>query len=810
MYRGMKNSNSIAQAILQDREKGASRLEAEYRDRLYSAAYAMCHDANEAEDLVFRTIERVLDKIETYEEQDSFYNWMCVILQNLYRDSRRSKMARGTMPIGGPSDMEAFATPVDADTIVEAVDADIARRALEKIPPRMREVLILHYFMDMPVKQIARTLMVSPGTVMSRMHYARRALAKRLGAQLRKPTAALIAAALFFVAAASVVNWIAGDAEQDRKDAAEIVATVEFDMDYGIAQDQTDPDAAPTSSSNAISTRKGNTAMKNLTLGGLFRKAAKTLSSISVSIMAANAAYGDDPYIESDGSAGISTGYFMKTDSRVEVDFAMAAVDSTTVNKRLFGAEDTDGKGGLVLSVYMPGDNKEIAFRIGNGTGNRKEYWSGVAPAVGHRHTAIFDIYHDELVLATGGVTNWMQTASGTIGTIARGCTQPLALFAYPDGANRPIAGPAKAKIYGCKIFESDVLVHDFEPCEKDGIAGFMDRVGGGFIAKGGHWNNFSAGGSYVKYTSPYVATPPNNSDTYIDTGYHVVSNTCVALDCAPISDWAGTICYAFGAAGGNNDTAAGNFNIFHAFFRHDTGFGARTLNTSGGWIQGVTSTGSLTNGVGGAVKVRRTFTLDTVVDSKGLGKTHVKTANETNGEKGIHALKLTKPGYHTLCLASSHGGSGTKSSVKIYGCKVSEKGTAVRDYVPAIVNGVAGLQDRMTGGTFVPAAAGTLTAGGFVPSATGSTPRISFVRTATLTASAPGASSYRWFRNGKPIPGGENGTLTVSWRPVKNSPSDSFRAASVSSCAGETLLSGLSNAVSVEYLARGTMLILR
>ena len=219
----MQSSDNIAKTILRDREEGALQLEVEYRERLYSVAFALCHDATEAEDLVFRTIERVIEKIDTYEEQDSFYNWMCVILQNLYRDSRRNKMVQGTMPVGGPSDIEALAPPMNADAIVEAVDADIVRRALEMIPPQMREVLILHYFMDMSVKQIARTLMVAPGTVMSRLHYARHTLAERLGAKLKKPAVALIAVGLLFfgVMAAVVIGEVGSDTKDEQESISE-------------------------------------------------------------------------------------------------------------------------------------------------------------------------------------------------------------------------------------------------------------------------------------------------------------------------------------------------------------------------------------------------------------------------------------------------------------------------------------------------------------------------------------------------------------------------------------------------------------
>ena len=72
-------------------------------------------------------------------------------------------------------------------------------------------------------------------------------------------------------------------------------------------------------------------------------------------VMAPIAANAADPYVQTkfglNGTtlAGISTGYCMTTNSRVEVDFAMTVLDSTTVGSRVFGVEDADGKGGMVL-----------------------------------------------------------------------------------------------------------------------------------------------------------------------------------------------------------------------------------------------------------------------------------------------------------------------------------------------------------------------------------------------------------------------------------------------------------------------------
>ena len=217
------DSDGIAKTILRDREKGASQLEATYREPLYSVAFSLCHDPTEAEDLVLRTIEQVIAKIDTYEEQDSFYNWMCVILKNLYIDSRRRKTLKGTILVGGPKEMEAFVQPVDADAIVENVDAEIVRRAIEKLPPKMREVLILHYFMDMPVKQIARTLRLAHGTVLSRLHHARRVLARRLGEAAKKPAAVLALTGLVALGAMAIAV-IGGGLFGDRSGSKSVIA----------------------------------------------------------------------------------------------------------------------------------------------------------------------------------------------------------------------------------------------------------------------------------------------------------------------------------------------------------------------------------------------------------------------------------------------------------------------------------------------------------------------------------------------------------------------------------------------------------
>ncbi len=62
-------------------------------------------------------------------------------------------------------------------------------------------------------------------------------------------------------------------------------------------------------------------------------------------------------------------------------------------------------------------------------------------------------------------------------------------------------------------------------------------------------------------------------------------------------------------------------------------------------------------------------------------------------------------------------------------------------------------------------------------PEVSQSATKISPRKTVTLTASAEGATSYIWLKNGVQIEGGTDGTLTVNWRRPKNDPADTYQA---------------------------------
>ena len=407
------------------------------------------------------------------------------------------------------------------------------------------------------------------------------------------------------------------------------------------------------------------------------RSLASVAAFVAVALLSATA-HAADPYIEStsrSNTGGISTGYRMNGDSRVEVDFALTTTDDCA-QWRIFGDDVRDSS--LKTYLYIDGDLHYTLIVSPNGISRYTTYAADT-----QRHTAVFDLYHSGLHFITEGVTNW--TVSSATSFAGRKANLPLSLFGrYVNTyANKFEAGP-KARIYGVKIYERDVLVHDFVPCLKNGETPcFKDLVGGGFIC-GEETSKFTAGGDVPTYLDDgYVSMAANAAEgkLYIDTGYKVSAKTAVALDCAVTGlntrdGWFGL----FDCNGGTRFMF--DINKWNGKLRYSAG-GNTSLETfadSGFWYRV-------------AYDVRRTLFLDNL-----NAIAAVVTSGFTNQTATFTVSTPSTANGTSLKIASSHGGDGNYAPIKVYGCKILEDGTLVRDYVPWVENGTPGLRDRLTG----------------------------------------------------------------------------------------------------------------
>lgn len=168
----------VWQTIRKNAENGAKQLVSEFGDRLFVAAVVLCRDDHLAEDLVFRTFDQAVKKIRQYQPTGDFFNWLYTILLNFWRmDLRKRKL--DVVYMGATEDLPPATYEIAPEPIHRASDEDV-RRALDELPAQTREVVVLKYFKDLSVEEIACLLDIPEGTVKSRLFNARKVLCAAL------------------------------------------------------------------------------------------------------------------------------------------------------------------------------------------------------------------------------------------------------------------------------------------------------------------------------------------------------------------------------------------------------------------------------------------------------------------------------------------------------------------------------------------------------------------------------------------------------------------------------------------------------
>lgn len=158
--------------IAKDPERGARALVEDYGARLYATAFRLCLNECDAEDLVQRTLVRVVERIDSFSGKSSFFTWMCSILINFRKMDVRRKSANALV---FPEEMPdvADARPDPGEALSADDEAEVLRRAVDSLPEDLRTVVVMHYFGGICVPEVAKILPAPEGTVYYRLHEAR-------------------------------------------------------------------------------------------------------------------------------------------------------------------------------------------------------------------------------------------------------------------------------------------------------------------------------------------------------------------------------------------------------------------------------------------------------------------------------------------------------------------------------------------------------------------------------------------------------------------------------------------------------------
>lgn len=158
-------------------------------NRLYRYAYRLTHNERDAEDLVQDTLLRAFSKFSQYQSGTSPLAWLLVVLRSIFINKYRKKKREGMhVPLDDQSLGVDRLLHVDHKDLPDSpedfffrdlLDAEL-RTALEQLPKHYLEVILLVDMEEMSYREAAEVLDIPPGTVMSRLHRARKILQGRL------------------------------------------------------------------------------------------------------------------------------------------------------------------------------------------------------------------------------------------------------------------------------------------------------------------------------------------------------------------------------------------------------------------------------------------------------------------------------------------------------------------------------------------------------------------------------------------------------------------------------------------------------
>lgn len=474
----------------------------------------------------------------------------------------------------------------------------------------------------------------------------------------------------------------------------------------------------------------------------------------------------DDAYVSMVGEDGSYVGRYFNVDlyppkewgARIEIDYAMekpfenksdwylcsGAGERRSNHERYLCFID----GSAMKWVLGPtNDVKTIAFP------------SGFANV---RRTSVIDLKNKRVSLMTSGCTNYTAT-TGYDGEYMS--EYSLKFGSYWDGNS----GYAPLRFYELRVYTNDIPFRCWKPYVTNGIAVMRDvvtvndiryRGKGLLVGEKTEWKNMNyrpTPGGLIESDRAGNAYLESDGTQAINTGYRVKPTTKIEIDCQYTNVVGQSRIFGVNVdttlaaelyAGGNDGATGGDSSFV---------YGTNDKQSS--------------NVVASDV-LRHTAILD--LENRTYSLAGVSGALDPDatieGESGAPLILFAR----TVVTDATPD---HPSIIRLYSCRIYERGALVHEYLPYKDGVTVGLKDSMTGDVFtdVCESASPFKVGGCGFGAEGaliSVPpqdaSVSAGDVTTLSVFAPAATAYQWYRNGEAIEGATAATYDVPWERLR------------------------------------------
>jgi len=163
-----------------------------YQGRIYALCYGMLQNREEALDVVQESFVKAWKSLKRFKEESSFYTWLYRIASNMCLDYLRKRARRGIhesldVDLNDPHQTDKKMTrdveDESADPVKPIDSANLGKAiqwAIRQLPSDQQTVIVLREIEGLSYSEIAKTMKIRVGTVMSRLFYARKKLQELL------------------------------------------------------------------------------------------------------------------------------------------------------------------------------------------------------------------------------------------------------------------------------------------------------------------------------------------------------------------------------------------------------------------------------------------------------------------------------------------------------------------------------------------------------------------------------------------------------------------------------------------------------
>ncbi len=183
-----RSDHELVRACRRGDKEAFQELVERYQRKVVSVALGMVHNREDAVEIAQETFVKAFENLDRFKGESSFYTWLYRIVVNRAIDFQRRERRHPTVALEehagageGYEDILKEERPTDPYQKVQAHEiGDRVSAAINELTPDHKAVILLREVEGLSYDEISRVMQCSKGTVMSRLHYARKKLQKKL------------------------------------------------------------------------------------------------------------------------------------------------------------------------------------------------------------------------------------------------------------------------------------------------------------------------------------------------------------------------------------------------------------------------------------------------------------------------------------------------------------------------------------------------------------------------------------------------------------------------------------------------------